>query len=166
MVANGGLLFIIYSFLPGEFLITLFGSSRVNAPSWTLVAYERVLMFDMREILMPGVMNNFKLAEPLRPQAASVPACDGDRYRFSDRSLLLYVLRPRLHARCGEPATLDLYDLHNWSPSPDSQVSSKTRQVLNWNASVRSSSGVLQCSGCSGCGTTTSGGNCTRSVLY
>ena len=26
MVANGGLLFIIYSFLPGEFLITLFGS--------------------------------------------------------------------------------------------------------------------------------------------
>ena len=66
MVANGGLLFIIYSFLPGEFLITLFGSSRVNASSWTLVAYERVLMFDMREILMPGVMNNFKLAEPLR----------------------------------------------------------------------------------------------------
>ena len=66
MVANGGLLFIIYSFLPGEFLITLFGSARVNAPSWTLVAYERVLMFDMREILMPGVMNNFKLAEPLR----------------------------------------------------------------------------------------------------
>ena len=66
MVANGGLLFIIYSYLPGEFLITLFGSSRVNAPSWTLVSYERVLMFDMREILMPGVMNNFKLAEPLR----------------------------------------------------------------------------------------------------
>ena len=31
MVANGGLLFIIYSFLPGEYLITLFGSSRVNA---------------------------------------------------------------------------------------------------------------------------------------
>ncbi|MCE2413920.1 hypothetical protein J4G07_07950 [Candidatus Poribacteria bacterium] len=66
MVANGGLLFIIYSYLPGEFLITLFGSSRVNAPSWTLVSYERVLMFDMREILMPGIMNNFKLAEPLR----------------------------------------------------------------------------------------------------
>ena len=59
-------MFIIYSYLPGEFLITLFGSSRVNAPSWTLVSYERVLMFDMREILMPGIMNNFKLAEPLR----------------------------------------------------------------------------------------------------
>ena len=66
MVANGGLLFVLYSFLPGEYLITLFGSSRVNASSWTLVAYERVLMFDMREILMPSVMNNFKLAEPLR----------------------------------------------------------------------------------------------------
>ena len=66
MVANGGLMFILYSFLPGEYLITLFGSARVNAPSWTLVAYERVLMFDMREILMPSVMNNFKLAEPLR----------------------------------------------------------------------------------------------------
>ncbi len=66
MVANGGLLFVLYSFLPGEYLITLFGSSRVNAPSWTLVAYERVLMFDMREILMPSVMNNFKLAEPIR----------------------------------------------------------------------------------------------------
>ena len=66
MVANGGLLFILYSFLPGEYLITLFGSARVNAPSWTLVAYERVLMFDMRELLMPGVMNNFKLAEPMR----------------------------------------------------------------------------------------------------
>ena len=66
MVANGGLLFVLYSFLPGEYLITLFGSGRVNAASWTLVAYERVLMFDMREILMPSVMNNFKLAEPLR----------------------------------------------------------------------------------------------------
>ena len=66
MVTNGGLMFILYSFLPGEYLITLFGSARVNAPSWTLVAYERVLMFDMREILMPSVMNNFKLAEPLR----------------------------------------------------------------------------------------------------
>ncbi|MXV75161.1 hypothetical protein F4Z99_12930 [Candidatus Poribacteria bacterium] len=66
MVTNGGLMFILYSFLPGEYLITLFGSGRVNAPSWTLVAYERVLMFDMREILMPSVMNNFKLAEPLR----------------------------------------------------------------------------------------------------
>lgn len=66
MVTNGGLLFILYSFLPSEYLITLFGSARVNAPSWTLVAYERVLMFDMREILMPGVMNNFKLAEPMR----------------------------------------------------------------------------------------------------
>ena len=66
MVANGGLMFILYSFLPGEYLITLFGSARVNAPSWTLVAYERVLMFDMREIMMPSVMNNFKLAEPLR----------------------------------------------------------------------------------------------------
>ena len=66
MVANGGLLFVLYSFLPGEYLITLFGSGRVNAPSWTFVAYERVLMFDMREILMPSVMNNFKLAEPLR----------------------------------------------------------------------------------------------------
>lgn len=66
MVANGGLLFVLYSFLPGEYLITLFGSSRVNASSWTLVAYERVLMFDMREILMPSVMNNFKLADPLR----------------------------------------------------------------------------------------------------
>ena len=66
MVANGGVLFVLYSFLPGEYLITLFGSARVNAPSWTLVAYERVLMFDMREILMPSVMNNFKLAQPLR----------------------------------------------------------------------------------------------------
>lgn len=66
MVANGGLLFVLYSFLPGEYLITLFGSARVNAPSWTFVSYERVLMFDMREILMPSVMNNFKLAEPLR----------------------------------------------------------------------------------------------------
>ena len=66
MVANGGLLFVLYSFLPGEYLITLFGSGRVNAPSWTFVAYERVLMFDMREILMPSVMNNFKLADPLR----------------------------------------------------------------------------------------------------
>ena len=32
MVANGGLMFILYSFLPGEYLITLFGSARINAP--------------------------------------------------------------------------------------------------------------------------------------
>ena len=37
MVANGGLLFVLYSFLPGDYLITLFGSARVNTPSWTIV---------------------------------------------------------------------------------------------------------------------------------
>ena len=36
MVANGGLMFILYSFLPGEYLITLFGSARVNAPELDL----------------------------------------------------------------------------------------------------------------------------------
>ena len=115
MVANGGLLFIIYSFLPGEFLITLFGSSRVNASSWTLVAYERVLMFDMREILMPGVMNNFKLAEPLRLKQRPFLLAIGMCYRLGNGSLLLLLFRPRLHIRRGESTALDVYDLYNGS---------------------------------------------------
>ena len=72
MVANGGLLFVLYSFLPGDYLTTLFGSARVNAPSWTIVVYERVLMFDMREIMMPSVMNNFKIADPIRVKQRSL----------------------------------------------------------------------------------------------
>jgi hypothetical protein len=72
MVANGGLLFVLYAFLPGDYFITLFGSTRVNAPSWTLVVYERVLMFDMREIMMPSIMNNFKIADPIRVKQRSL----------------------------------------------------------------------------------------------
>ena len=118
MVANGGLLFIIYSFLPGEFLITLFGSSRVNAPSWTLVAYERVLMFDMREILMPGGDEQLQTRRTAASQTTSVPDRHGHRNRLGDGCLLLFLFRPRLHARRSELATLDLYDLYNCPVQP------------------------------------------------
>ena len=72
MVTNDGLLFVLYSFLPGDYLITLFGSARVNTPSWTIVVYERVLMFDMRESMMPSVMNNFKIADLIRVKQRSL----------------------------------------------------------------------------------------------
>ena len=72
MVTNGGLLFVLYSFLPGDYLITLFGSARVNTPSWTIVVYEQALMFDMREFMMPSVMNNFKIADQIRVKQRSL----------------------------------------------------------------------------------------------
>ena len=65
-VANAGMLFVLYAFLPGDYLVTLLGTARVSASSWTILAYQRVLMFDMREILMPSVMNNFKIADSMR----------------------------------------------------------------------------------------------------
>ena len=72
MVTNGGLLFVLYPFLPSDYLITLFGSARVRASSWTIVVYERVLMFDMREFMMPSVVNNFKIADQIRVKQRSL----------------------------------------------------------------------------------------------
>ena len=72
MVTNGGLLFVLYPFLPSDYLITLFGSARVRASSWTIVVYERVLMFDMREFMMPSVVNNFKIVDQIRVKQRSL----------------------------------------------------------------------------------------------
>ncbi|MBI1923406.1 hypothetical protein HYR99_04055, partial [Candidatus Poribacteria bacterium] len=72
MVANAGLLFVLYSFLPGDYLISTLGTARINAPTWTILAYQRVLMFDLREFLMPSVMNNFKIADPMRMKQRSL----------------------------------------------------------------------------------------------
>ncbi|MEC8840166.1 MAG: DUF6785 family protein, partial [Candidatus Poribacteria bacterium] len=63
---------MLYSFLPGDYLITLFGSTRVRASSWTIVVYERALMFDMREFMMPSVMDNFKIADQIRVKQRSL----------------------------------------------------------------------------------------------
>ena len=66
MVANAGLLFVQQSFLPGDFLTTTLGQERITSSSWTILAYQRVLMFDLREFLMPSVMNNLKMADAMR----------------------------------------------------------------------------------------------------
>jgi hypothetical protein len=72
MVANAGLLFVQHSFLPGDYLTTTVGAARINAPSWTVLAYQRVLMFDLREFLMPSVMNNLKMADLVRIKQRSL----------------------------------------------------------------------------------------------
>ena len=51
-------------------------------------------MFDMREILMPSVMNNFKLAEPLRLKQRPFLLAMGIAIVLAMGVLLLFVHRP------------------------------------------------------------------------
>ena len=68
MVVDGGLLFVFAPLgtLPSSYIIISLGSRRFSTASLTILNYERTLMFDYREIMMPHVMNSFKASDPVK----------------------------------------------------------------------------------------------------
>ncbi len=66
MVVDGGLLFLLAIFRPSDYIMITFGSSRFNAASHTILTFEKTLMFDLREFMMPHVMNSFKATDFVR----------------------------------------------------------------------------------------------------
>lgn len=63
IVANAGVLFVQQGFQPSEYLGVIVGTGRINSASWTLLAFQGGFMRDLREMLMPSVINVFKTAE-------------------------------------------------------------------------------------------------------
>ena len=72
MVANAGVLFVQQGFRPSEYLAVTVGTARVNSASWTLLAFESGFMRDLREVLMPSIINAFKVPDPVKLRRRSV----------------------------------------------------------------------------------------------
>lgn len=63
MVVDGGFLFLLAIFRPSDYLVISLGTSRFSASDLTIMAYEKTMMFDLREFMMPHLMNSFKAAD-------------------------------------------------------------------------------------------------------
>jgi hypothetical protein len=63
MVTDGGFLFLLAIFRPSDYIMVPLGSSRLSPRSLTILAYEKTLMFDLREFEMPHFLNSFKAAD-------------------------------------------------------------------------------------------------------
>lgn len=66
MVVDGGLLFLLAIFRPSDYIMIAMGSSQFDTASHTILTFEKTLMFDMREFMMPHVMNSFKASDPVK----------------------------------------------------------------------------------------------------
>ncbi|MBP96321.1 hypothetical protein CMK18_10260 [Candidatus Poribacteria bacterium] len=66
MVTDGGFLFLPAIFRPSDYLMVAFGSSNFNARNHTILTFEKTMMFDLREFIMPYVMNGLKASAPVR----------------------------------------------------------------------------------------------------
>jgi hypothetical protein len=66
MVTDGGFLFLLAIFRPSDFIVIPLGTSRLSPSDLTIMAYEKTLMFDLREVMMPHMMNSLKAADVAR----------------------------------------------------------------------------------------------------
>ncbi|MGQ9609923.1 MAG: DUF6785 family protein [bacterium] len=66
MVADGGFLFLLAIFRPSDYIMISLGSSKFDSASHTILTFEKTLMFDLREFMMPHVMNSFKAVDSFR----------------------------------------------------------------------------------------------------
>ncbi len=63
MVTDGGFLFLLAIFRPSDYIMVALGPSRIDPRSHTILTFEKTLMFDLREFMMPHVMNSFKASD-------------------------------------------------------------------------------------------------------
>lgn len=66
MVTDGGFFFLLAIFRPSDYLTIPLGTSRIPPRDLTLLAYEKTLMFDLREFMMPHMMNSLKAADAVK----------------------------------------------------------------------------------------------------
>ncbi len=66
MVTDGGFLFLLAIFRPSDYVVIPLGTSRLTPSDLTVMAYEKTLMFDLREVMMPHMMNSLKAADVAR----------------------------------------------------------------------------------------------------
>ena len=64
IIAEAGLLMVQFSFRPVDYLLMLGGTTALGPANLTVCAFvDTVLTFDLRECLMPSVLNGFRMAE-------------------------------------------------------------------------------------------------------
>lgn len=67
VVTQGGLIFISQNFQPYDILTTTFGSATIGAPTLTMLAVQNIaFIHDSREIIMPNIMNSFRIGDHVR----------------------------------------------------------------------------------------------------
>jgi hypothetical protein len=64
IIAEAGLLMVQFSFRPVDYLLLFGGTPALGPANLTVLAFvDTVLTFDLRECLMPSVLNGFRMAE-------------------------------------------------------------------------------------------------------
>jgi hypothetical protein len=64
IIAEAGMLMIHFSFMPADYLLMLGGTATLGPGSLTTLAFvDCALTFDLREFLMPSVLNGFRMSE-------------------------------------------------------------------------------------------------------
>jgi hypothetical protein len=64
VVAEGGLLMVQAPFVPTDALTSVFGTRWANDAAWAAAALpQTIFMHDLREVLMPNLLNTFKLQD-------------------------------------------------------------------------------------------------------
>lgn len=89
LVVEGGMLYVQHSFVADDLMMTAVGSSRLDAPTLTILAFiPAVGMRDLRELMMPHILNAFKIPEfvkmnppPALPLHGGVGVGEGMNYR-------------------------------------------------------------------------------------
>ncbi|MFC1718258.1 DUF6785 family protein [Candidatus Poribacteria bacterium] len=63
LISSAGLIFAEQMFLPSEYIQAIAGSSPINPSGWTMLAIQGAITHDMLAIMMPNIMNSFKLSD-------------------------------------------------------------------------------------------------------
>jgi len=67
VVTQGGLIFISQNFQPYDIMTTTFGSATVGPETLTILAIQNIVFIhDSREVMMPNIMNSFKIGDSPR----------------------------------------------------------------------------------------------------
>jgi len=82
LVVEGGMLYVQHSFVADNLIMTAIGSSRLDAPTLTILAFiPAVGMRDLRELMMPHILNAFKIPEFVKMNPPPTPSQEGMNYR-------------------------------------------------------------------------------------
>ncbi|MEW6357441.1 MAG: DUF6785 family protein [Planctomycetota bacterium] len=67
VVAQGGLIFVSQNFQPYDIMTTTFGSATIGPSTLTVLAIQNIVFIhDSREVMMPNIMNSFKIGDDPR----------------------------------------------------------------------------------------------------
>ena len=63
LISSAGLIFAEQMFLPSEYIEAIAGSSPIKTSGWTMLGIQGAITHDMLAIMMPNIMNSFKISD-------------------------------------------------------------------------------------------------------